>query len=60
VPGFYPELLNLVEEASSAAEPVSSAVLFTRYDAQALERTVGAERGGRLLADGPRSTFFFV
>jgi hypothetical protein len=35
-------------------------LLFTRFDAPALERVVGTERAGRLLEDGPKASFVFV
>lgn len=57
---LYAEVLNLLEEATGRSEAVSCTTLFTRYDAPALERVVGTARVGRLLEDGPKSSFVFV
>lgn len=58
---YYPELLNLVEEATSASLPVSATTLYTRYDGGAVERVVGSDKAGRLLDEGSgKNTFVFV
>jgi U3 small nucleolar RNA-associated protein 25 len=57
-PQFYPELVNLLEEAESGAEVTSCLVLFTRFEALALERVVGADRARHMLRSD-KATFLF-
>lgn len=57
-PGFYPELVNLLEEAEAHQEVTSCLVLFTRFEALALERIVGTERCRHMLTS-EKSTFLF-
>jgi U3 small nucleolar RNA-associated protein 25 len=69
---FYPELLNLLEEAGGGAGPggggsaaaaarheATSTALFCRWDAPALARVVGEARSRRMLADKRTPTFMF-
>lgn len=55
---FYPELVNLLEEAEAQAEVTSCLVLFTRLEALALERIVGTERCRHMLTSD-KATFLF-
>jgi U3 small nucleolar RNA-associated protein 25 len=57
---FYPELVNGLEEASARGHPISVTVLYTQADAAALERVVGSDRAGRMLAPGAKSSHHFV
>jgi len=57
---FYDEVLNWLEEAAARREPVSATLLFTRYDALALERIVGTERVGALLDPAAKPTVVFM
>ncbi len=52
------QMLNFLDEAASR-EPVSSIMLYTRYDALALARIVGAERAATLLGEGSKPTVMF-
>lgn len=66
---YYPELLNLIEDAGSAGAGAAAApatlthhasvgLLFCRWDILALERVVGSARAKKMLkADA--STFMF-
>ena len=54
-PGFYSELVNLVEADGPSADVCC---LFTRWDAPALERIVGTERCRKMLASD-RPAFVF-
>ena len=49
VPRFYPEILNFLEDAVSSARPVSSLLLFNRFDSAQLEGILGTARGQKLL-----------
>lgn len=51
---FYPEMLNLLQ-----GDPVSCAVLFSKYDRFKLERIVGSERCSRMISSD-QPTFMFV
>ena len=55
---FYPELVNLLEEAEGSAQVTSCFALFTKYEALALERIVGTTRTRHMLAS-EKSTFLF-
>lgn len=57
---FYDEILNWLEEAAARREPVSATLLFTRYDALALERIVGSDRVAALLDTTAKPTFVFM
>eukprot|EP00903_Cladosiphon_okamuranus_P017494 g16114.t1 len=56
-PQFYPEMVNLLEEAESVAA-VTCLSLFTRFERLSLERIVGEDRAGHMLAS-PKNTFLF-
>ncbi|CAM9834340.1 unnamed protein product [Scytosiphon promiscuus] len=56
-PQFYPEMVNLLEEAESVAA-VTCLSLFTRFERLGLERIVGEERAGHMLASS-KNTFLF-
>lgn len=60
VGGFYPELVNNLEESASKGHPISVTALYTPFDAAALERVVGSERAARMLAPGAKSSHHFV
>jgi U3 small nucleolar RNA-associated protein 25 len=66
---FYPELLNMlswrpkvneddVEESFDISAPSSCLNLFTRFDAQSLERIVGTKHADHMVK-GERSTYLF-
>ena len=63
---FYPELLNMLSSEGSnnlndmidIDSPVSCMNLFTRYDAQCLERIVGTKHSERMVKS-QKSTFLF-
>lgn len=55
---YYSEFVNFLEEASQS-HATSVLVLFTRYEAAALERVVGTARVARLLNTEGKSTFVF-
>lgn len=57
-PQFYPELVNLLEEADTTAQTTSCLTLFTRFEAMALERVVGTERSKHMLTSD-KGTFLF-
>ena len=65
-PEFYPELLNMLSEVSSDDDadvmnidsPISCMNLFTKYDAQCLERIVGTKHSERMVKSEKR-TFLF-
>ena len=50
---FYPELLGHAREGDDGAEP-ASLCLYTRFDALALERVLGADRARACLAADAR------
>ncbi|CAM9502774.1 unnamed protein product [Ectocarpus sp. 13 AM-2016] len=56
-PQFYPEMVNLLEEAESVTA-VTCLSLFTRFERLSLERIVGEERAGHMLASA-KNTFLF-
>ncbi|CAM9951142.1 unnamed protein product [Discosporangium mesarthrocarpum] len=56
-PQFYPELVNLLEEADSVTA-VTCLTLFTRFERLALERVVGEERADHMITS-PKNTFLF-
>ena len=55
---FYPELVNLLEEAEGSAQVTSCFALFTKYEAMALERIIGSKRSRHMLTSD-KSTFLF-
>ena len=55
---FYSELVNCLEEASESHN-TSVLVLFCKFEAHAVQRIVGTERAGRMLAQDAKSTFMF-
>jgi len=57
-PHFYPELVNLLEEADNTTHATSCLALFTRFEALALERIVGSERS-RHMVTSEKGTFLF-
>jgi U3 small nucleolar RNA-associated protein 25 len=71
-PEFYSDYVNsignigrkandaLVDEEMmmSASSPISCSVLFTKYEAHALERVVGSGNCSRMLSS-PKTTFMF-
>ncbi|CAN0525095.1 unnamed protein product, partial [Ectocarpus sp. 12 AP-2014] len=56
-PQFYPEMVNLLEEAESVTA-VTCLSLFTRFERLSLERIVGEERAGHMLTSA-KNTFLF-
>lgn len=52
------QMLNFLDEAASR-EPVSSIMLYTRFDALALGRIVGADRADALLSEAAKPTVMF-
>ncbi len=52
---FYPEIVNALERG---AEPNDVALLFSRWDAPALERLVGTSRSQRMLRDAAPAFIF--
>jgi U3 small nucleolar RNA-associated protein 25 len=60
-PAFYADFVNLLAGAGRAgAEAASVTLLYTRYDAPALERIVGTARVARLVADDARPAHVFI
>jgi U3 small nucleolar RNA-associated protein 25 len=55
---FYTEMLNLLEEAGGASQPVSSVALYSRSEALELERIVGSNRSSKML-QSDKSTHLF-
>ena len=61
VPHFYPELANMLADAAAAGAAPTLTVMFSRFDAQSLERVLGTQRAARLLAaEGPQDRWVFV
>ena len=65
-PEFYAEQVNQIETSAGGADdsdspPVvpSCLVLFTRYEAHALERIVGTDNCGRMLRSEQHSFMFY-
>lgn len=63
-PEFYPELLNMLsaedqsDEEAALGMPLSCLSLFSKYDAQCLERIVGTKHSERMVK-GEKRTFLF-
>lgn len=57
---FYPELLNMTEEAADNDRTVQSLALYDQFDVFALERIVGPGRCRRMISKTARSTYMFV
>jgi len=57
-PQFYPEMVNLITEATDAASPSSCLVLFTKFEKMALSRIVG-EKWAKHLLTNTKETFLF-
>jgi U3 small nucleolar RNA-associated protein 25 len=57
-PQFYPEMVNLITEATDAASPSSCLVLFTKFEKMALSRIVG-EKWSKNLFTNTKETFLF-
>jgi U3 small nucleolar RNA-associated protein 25 len=63
-PEFYPELLNMLSTENQGDEedgldmPLSCLSLFSKYDAQCLERIVGTKHSERMIK-GEKRTFLF-
>ena len=64
VPHFYPELVNAISTqgggGGSGVGAPTATVLFTRFDAPALERIVGSARVAGMAPEGAKTTFVFV
>ena len=54
--GFYPELVNALE---AGPEPNDVALMFSRWDAPALEALVGTARAARMLRDAAVPAYIF-
>lgn len=63
-PEFYPELLNMLsaedqgDEEDALGTPLSCLSLYSKYDAQCLERIVGTKHSERMIK-GEKRTFLF-
>lgn len=57
---FYPEIINMAEEAAQKGQLVQSLALYDKLDAFLLERVVGSSRCRRMVSDQSRSTYLFV
>ena len=55
---FYPELLNMLEEADQEAEPISVLAQFSHLDRLKLERIVGWKRSKRMIQSA-KSAYLF-
>lgn len=56
---FYPEMVNMLEEASSTSEPITVLSLFTKCDTFKLSRIVGSHRGSSL-QNSSKEAFLFT
>lgn len=57
---FYPEILNMTDEAADAGRSVQSFALYDRFDFFLLERIVGPKRCRQMTAKNSRSTYLFT